>query len=208
MILNQISCEHKCMDEDIEWKMPPVRNGQYINVDDRSAASLHIAASQMNESKIPMHNHLSIQSPSAAAAATAAAVIASAKQSNQYGSPSIQHPSGSQQPIQQTPLTKAELRKVNNRIRTDWNYKQNSIFQVQSLIIQLDSNANWQICVELWQMIKIVACCQNDGKNDLLCQFERRHSNIQFAFRCASLSLSPCLSLSLFLWFFLVIRSV
>lgn len=90
--------------------MPPVRNGQYINIDDRSANPLHITTNQVIETKISMHNHLPPQhSPSPATSMPSQ----TAKPSSQYGSPSIQHqPSGSQSAIQQTPLTKAELRKV------------------------------------------------------------------------------------------------
>lgn len=90
--------------------MPPVRNGQYINIDDRSANPLHITTNQVIETKMSMHNHLPPQqSPSPATSMPSQ----TAKPSSQYGSPSIQHqPSGSQSAIQQTPLTKAELRKV------------------------------------------------------------------------------------------------
>lgn len=107
--------------------MPPVRNGPYVNVDDRTAASsaaaaaaasLHISPVNhhlINDPKISMHSHLSMQSP------VNASMTISSKQCNQYGSSSPammqqQHSTGSssQQPIQHTPLTKAELRKVNN----------------------------------------------------------------------------------------------
>lgn len=90
--------------------MPQVRNGQYINIDESSSDSLHIPNNQVIETKMPMHNHLPRhQSPDQTAQQSSAA-----KSANQFGSPSIQHqPSGSQPAIQQTPLTKAELRKVN-----------------------------------------------------------------------------------------------
>lgn len=85
--------------------MPPVRNGQYISIDERSTNPLHIATNSVIETKMPMHNHLPPQqSPNPAAQLPPAT-----KPSSQYGSPSMQHQaSGSQQ----TPLTKAELRKV------------------------------------------------------------------------------------------------
>lgn len=111
--------------------MPPVRNGPYANVDDRTAAaaaaaaavaasSLHMSPANhhlINDSKISMHSsHLSMQSP------VSASMAISSKQCNQYGSSSSpammqqqqqhHHSSGSSQ--QHTPLTKAELRKVNN----------------------------------------------------------------------------------------------
>lgn len=86
--------------------MPPVRNGQYVNVDDRSTSSLHLGTNQVIESTMSMHVQ-PLQSPNAATI-----LPTPPKQCNQYGSPSMQHPSGSQQPIHQTPLTKAELRKV------------------------------------------------------------------------------------------------
>lgn len=113
--------------------MPPVRNGSFINVDDRTesaddatsaTSSLHILSGNhrlINDTQIPMHSHLAMQST----------VNATMKQCNQYGgsSPAMvhqrqqhqrqQHSSGasSQQSNQQhTPLTKAELRKVNNAV--------------------------------------------------------------------------------------------
>lgn len=86
--------------------MPPVRNAHYVNVDDRSTNSNNSGSNQVIETKMPMHMQ-SLQSPN-----TATTLPTPVKQCNQYGSPSMQHPSGSQQSIQQTPLTKAELRKV------------------------------------------------------------------------------------------------
>lgn len=87
--------------------MPPVRNTHYVNVDDRSSNELHLGANQVIESKMPMQMQPQ-QSPNMGTS------LPQAKQCNQYGSPLVQHPSGSQQSIQQTPLTKAELRKVNS----------------------------------------------------------------------------------------------
>lgn len=75
--------------------MPPVRNTHYVNVNDRSSNALHLGANQVIESKMPIKMQPQM-SPN---------MVTSL--------PPVQHPSGSQQPIQQTPLTKAELRKVN-----------------------------------------------------------------------------------------------
>lgn len=94
--------------------MPPVRNVHYVNVDDHTTSPIHLGSNQVIETKMPMHLQQSPNTASSASvAAAASAASAVSKQCNQYGSPSVQHPSGShQQAIQQTPLTKAELRKV------------------------------------------------------------------------------------------------
>lgn len=96
--------------------MPPVRNGHYINVDDHATNPLHLGSNQVIESKMPMHLHAQ-HSPNSVASASTVTAAAVAKQRNEYGQPSVQHHStGShhhhQPGIQQTPLSKAELRKV------------------------------------------------------------------------------------------------
>lgn len=92
--------------------MPPVRNTHYINADDHTKNGLQIGSNQVNDSKMSMHLNQQ-HSPNSPISLS----MSAAKQCQQYGSPSVQHPSGSQQPIQQTPLTKAELRKVNHSIQ-------------------------------------------------------------------------------------------
>ncbi|XP_031622208.1 protein deadpan-like [Contarinia nasturtii] len=90
--------------------MPPVRNAHYINADDHPTNHLQIDSNQVKMSSMHMHPHQSPISP-------ASTLPTISKQCNQYGLSSVQNPTGSQQSIhQQTPLTKAELRKNNKPI--------------------------------------------------------------------------------------------
>lgn len=111
--------------------MPLVRNGQYINIDESSSNSLHIPNNQVIETKMPMHNHL----PPHHSPDQTAQLPSAAKSANQFGSPSMQHqPSGSQPAIQQTPLTKAELRKVN---------QPKSVYQLLSFCFWFPNRSQW-----------------------------------------------------------------
>lgn len=112
-------------------KMPPVRNGPFMNLDDRrknaiddtsstnSSRSLHDNHHSMIDSNIPMHSHLTMQSH------VNASMAISSKQYNQYETsmpamipqqhqPHSSGPSSHQSNQQNAPLTKAELRKVNS----------------------------------------------------------------------------------------------
>lgn len=156
--------------------MPPVRNTHYVNVDDRSSNALHLGANQVIETKLPMQMQPQ-QSPNMVTS------LPPAKQCNQYGSPSV-HPSGSQQPIQQTPLTKAELRKVNIRhsqILLEYSMEVNCV-EWNLAIRLLHAFCNTSHSMEfILEQLKLIIRCQHFSIREPLCDNEESGCNLNQA---------------------------